>query len=50
MTNGVLIDRFNEMLADPGATQPFRWPDRLGKPLDERTKELQLEIRERSRV
>jgi PAS domain S-box-containing protein len=49
---GQLIDRFNEMLAGIQERDAalLRSQDGLEKRVDERTKELQLEIRERSRV
>lgn len=49
---GQLIDRFNEMLSGIQERDAalLRSQDGLEKRVDERTKELQLEIRERSRV
>ncbi|HEV8543323.1 MAG TPA: CHASE sensor domain-containing protein [Verrucomicrobiae bacterium] len=49
---GQLIDRFNEMLTGIQERDAalLRAQDDLEKRVDERTKELQLEIRERSRV
>ena len=49
---GQLIDRFNEMLAGIQERDAalLRAQDGLERRVDERTKELQLEIRERSRV
>jgi PAS domain S-box-containing protein len=49
---GVLIDRFNEMLAGIQERDAalLKAHTQLEKRVDERTKELQLEIRERSRI